>query len=117
MLTIREFISGPALSGEHVMTATKVTPEALAAAFCRELSREITAEQVAEVVTRNAAETNENVCHSHDFCDANEVMLDAWLSLDEDADVSDIIGGDEQHKIWNEAWAIAKAGNFQCSGR
>jgi hypothetical protein len=100
-----------------MMPTTKVTPDALAAAFCRELSKAITAEQLAEVVARNAGESSESVCHSHDFCDANEVMLDAWLSLDPDADVSDITGGDEQHKIWGEAWAIAKAGNFQCSGR
>ena len=34
-----------------------------------------------EVGRRNAVETEQGVCHTHDFCDANEVMLDAGHSL------------------------------------
>ncbi len=32
---------------------------------------------MAEINDRNAAEEDANICHSHDFCDANEYMNEA----------------------------------------
>jgi hypothetical protein len=53
------------------------TAEQLATEFVDELRDQLTPAEFAEVRKRNAAETNPLICHSHDFCDANMVMLDA----------------------------------------
>ncbi len=38
-------------------------------------------EQMHEVRERNEDEENKNICHTHDFCDSNQAMLDALESL------------------------------------
>lgn len=53
----------------------------------------------------NKQEKHLNVCHSHDECDANEVMADAW---------GDVVGADmdpaneRDARRWNAAWAAAR---------
>lgn len=78
----------------------------LAKAFAEKLNEVLTAEQMEQVNDLNAGAryAGLNVCHSHDFCDANQVMLDA---LGEEFDNSD-----EQNKLINEAWEIAKRAEF-----
>ena len=61
-------------------------------------------EQIAEVNRRNAAETNPLICHSHDFCDANQAMIDAAGSP--------FVNTDVQNALINEAWALAKSWGF-----
>jgi hypothetical protein len=80
-----------------------MTHTELAKAFCEELSRNLTPEQLDEVNRLNA-EDSDNICHSHDFCDANQVMLDAMGAEFENTD--------EQNTLINQAWAIAKAAEF-----
>ncbi len=81
----------------------------LAAAFSVGLEEELTADQFDEVLSRNASESDPNICHSHDFCDANEVMAEAFSALD---------GGElnptdeKQAALVNEAWSIAKRSGF-----
>ena len=63
------------------------------------------------IVDRNASEPHPDVCHSHDYCDANVVMMDAFLSLgfecsSEPAEDSGI------GFVWDEAWALAKGAEF-----
>ena len=53
----------------------------LAQAFSARLRTVLTADEMTEVIARNRTETSPNVCHSHDFCDANEVMLDALAEV------------------------------------
>lgn len=53
----------------------------LAQVFSRELKDELYAEEMAEVIARNRTETSPNVCHSHDFCDANMTMQRALAKL------------------------------------
>lgn len=82
----------------------------LAVAFCRQLEHALTPEQMDQVNELNAAETNENICHSHDFTDANQVMLDACI----------VEGWDEYSPNTNakhdslvqQAWDIAKDCEF-----
>ena len=50
----------------------------LADAFCRYMRAGLPVAKMRVMLARNAAETDPNICHSHDFCDANMVMLDAW---------------------------------------
>lgn len=63
--------------------------------FCRALREEIGDEEYAEVLALNAQETDPNVCHSHDYCDANMVMLatvQRVYGLDEESAISVMIG-------------------------
>ena len=57
---------------------------------------------------RNKAETNPGICHSHDFCDSNQAMINALQKHG-----IEFNGQDEaQHELINEAWRIAKAEGF-----
>jgi hypothetical protein len=80
----------------------------LAAAFRREMQKELTREQLIEIDARNAAESNPNVCHSHDLCDANEPMAAAMASLGLEFDASN----QEQVDVINAAWAMVKREGF-----
>lgn len=53
-----------------------------------------------DMVNANQSETDPNICHSHDYVDANQVMIDAIESLDIDIDDIDLA---------NEAWDYAKS--------
>lgn len=71
--------------------------------FLQLLREEITGADYAEACARNAAETSEGICHSHDFCDANMVMLDAMRALGESVDVD----SEADCKRWSAAWDLA----------
>lgn len=79
----------------------------LAKKFVDLLLLELDAKDFIKVLYRNAEPEYESTgsCASHDFCDANMVMLDAWGYLgygefdpNSSADAS----------VWNDAWHIAK---------
>lgn len=57
----------------------------------------------------NKKEESENICHSHDFCDANEALNEAFLSLF-GRDI--VIQSEEDTRLCNEAWNLAKANEF-----
>lgn len=85
----------------------------LARAFVRMLAITLSAEKLAEVVRLNASDPNANhdggVCHSHDFCDANEVMLTAFAEYkgrEPDLD------SDEDMDLCESAWNAAKRAQF-----
>lgn len=86
-------------------------PKTLARAFSYQLRQEIGLIDLMTVIRLNREEENKNICHSHDFCDANMVMLDAGVVLgywtEENFDLDDCSA------IVNDAWAIAKAANFE----
>lgn len=47
------------------------------------------------------------ICASHDFCDANMAMLEAFKQVTgRDPDLAE---SDEDHRLWSEAWRLAKA--------
>jgi hypothetical protein len=86
-----------------------IHPETLAKKFSARLRKVLTPAQVSEAFSRNATETNPGVCHSHDFCDANEVMAQAVLDCGMDYDFL------EQHpQVVDAAWKIAKESGFLC---
>jgi hypothetical protein len=78
----------------------------LAKAFAEELNSVLTAEQMDLVNDRNAFEKDKSVCHSHDVCDANMVMLDAMSLLGIE------IGSEGFDDLFNEAWLIAGSNKF-----
>ncbi len=87
-----------------------VTPLNLANAFSKQLRQNITRSEFSEVIRRNKAQSDPSICHTHDFCDANQVILDAMkvigLSGEYDADDAN------QHALITKAWDTAKAANF-----
>jgi hypothetical protein len=81
----------------------------LAVKFCDVLHEWLTEDELAIVVERNASRDCECVCHSHDFCDANMAMDEAWSRMFQDEiDLSSEIDTD----LWNAAWDLAKKHNF-----
>ena len=63
--------------------------DSLAMEFCDELRATLTPEQMEQAAALNAAETHPNVCHSHDFCDANMVMHEVLVRYGMDATEED----------------------------
>lgn len=84
-------------------------PQDLAYAFARALRAELTEDQMAEAIALNAGEANPSICHSHDFCDANIVMAEAFRAVvGRDIDLQ----SDADCALWGEAWDLAKRGKF-----
>ncbi len=76
----------------------------LAAAFSVGLREELSPWQFEEALRLNGVEADPQVCHSHDFCDANMVMLEALEALGGTFSASD----EQQAALISEAWNIAK---------
>lgn len=84
----------------------------LAQRFSELLKRAI-GQNITDVISRNVMEENRDVCHSHDFCDANEVMLQAWKDCGHDPnDITGETQSDEARRLWQDAWDIAKEYDF-----
>ena len=85
------------------MTYTE-TELALARAFDVELRAEIGADKYADVIRLNRLPQYDCACASHDFCDANMVMLSAYQR----ATGREVPDCDEQTEgdmpVWNYAW-------------
>lgn len=87
------------------------TTEQLAAKFSEVLRRWLKPKQLEKINRLNRHETNKSICHSHDFCDANQAMLDAMEALG----MSDFNPSDESlMELINAAWDMAKAAGFDC---
>lgn len=71
--------------------------------FLRLLREDIGPDNYAEACVRNARETNDSICHSHDFCDANMTMQAAFGAVGRVAEVDD----DADLELWGAAWALA----------
>lgn len=85
----------------------------LAAAFAEVLHEWLTPAQMREVVARN--EHYGNACASHDFCDANMAMDEAFTkAMGREVEWDEENGGltEADTALWNGAWAIAKRMNF-----
>jgi hypothetical protein len=87
---------------------TDLIAQKLAREFCKVFTEWCTPEQLAEVNRRNDAETDDMICHSHDFYDANQAMLDAMEQLSIPYDPSDQSNTD----LIMAAWDMAKAAHF-----
>jgi hypothetical protein len=101
---------------DALMRKWSVTKSALARAFSKQLRLQIGLVGIHKVNERNAANADADTCASHDFCDANMAMLDAWCELTEEdpetVSASDILNDDKNLALWNSAWALAKQRGF-----
>lgn len=79
----------------------------LAAEFSR-LIREGFPEHLVVIRARNRM-LDQHVCATHDFCDANMVMAEAFKNVfGREVDIND----DADTDLWNTAWDLAKAKGF-----
>lgn len=85
------------------------SPRTLARVFTTKVREALSPEQLAAVVVRNIEERWGGVCHSHDFMDANECMLEALESSGYEYDPAD----EAQVNATNIAWDLAKAARFE----
>lgn len=80
----------------------------LAAAFSRIVRRDLSKE-LPQIVARNKMYADD-ICATHDFCDANMLMEEAWLEVvGSEIDLQ----SDAEAKLWSDAWSLAKKGEFK----
>lgn len=83
---------------------------ALAREFGSLIQAAFSVSQFREMVDRNKAEPEDSgVCHTHDYCDSNMVMLEAFQNVFKREPDMD---SDDDLELWNDAWAIAFAADF-----
>jgi len=80
----------------------------------------LTEEEMRIVILRNAVKyKNAGICASHDFCDANMAMGEAFetFGLATTADIEDCDSTEYSiaQDLWNNAWTVAKAVDFDSS--
>ncbi len=100
------------------MTARKPKPaptiaERVAKRFAALMCAQLGAMKLLEIDFRNAVERNPEVCHSHDFIDANVVMYDAMRH----EGVSTWLQDEAAMAIWNNAWNLVKECGFAVMAR
>lgn len=90
---------------------TDSTAQAIARAFADKLRAYLSPDQWQEMRRRNALpEYGGPICASHDFCDANMPMQDAWESImGREFLPDDEPPSDADCALWNRAWEIACA--------
>lgn len=72
----------------------------------------------AKMLADNTAETDPHICHSHDWCDANMAMDEAFRALSIDHEErwgEDWASAEAAGALWNTAWGIARCDHL--SGR
>lgn len=98
--------------------ASEVLPsmEAISVTFSKLLREKLTPEQMDAINASNkAGGYSDSVCASHDHCDANVVMTEAFATFGISQDR--IIDGDgiqsaELLNLWNSAWCLSKKNHF-----
>ena len=80
------------------MQTTKPMHTHLARKFTELLRATLTPSEFAEMADANANETDARVCHSHDYCDANQIMLDAV----------EAVGIEDTDGVLGAAWTYAR---------
>lgn len=96
---------------DPAIAALEAKQEALAKVFADKIAQTHTSEACEQIVRRNRNEEDAGICHSHDFCDANELMMRAYCEVfaitEEEFDMTEEIASNI-----NEAWAIARINEF-----
>ena len=77
--------------------------------FAANIEEQLSADELAEVKRRNAHVYGEGICATHDYCDANMPMAEAFeFIMGREPDVS----ADDDVTLWNAAWERARADHF-----
>ena len=96
---------------DPAIAALEAKQQELARVFADKIAMTHTSEERELIVKRNRDEEDAGICHSHDFCDANELMMIAYCEVfcitEEEFDMTEEIMSNI-----NEAWAIARINEF-----
>lgn len=89
------------------MTRTE-TVSALADRFAATLRKWLSPAEFSEMKALNeTAEYREDICASHNYCDANMAMDAAWReTFGEDAEID--ADDEAQAQLWGDAWDVAR---------
>lgn len=83
--------------------------ESLARKFSAIMRDWLTPQQMAEVIRLNKTEAYLGACATHNYCDSNMAMAEAFESvIGREPDVS----SDSDCDMWNHAWDIAQENEF-----
>lgn len=112
--------------------APEITPAAdvnygytdLAVIFSRRLKEYVGDDNMIEIIRLNEAEKDTSICHCHDFCDGNQIMIDALAEINgyDPDDEKSMESFPFFEQGWNEdksklqliewAWEEARKNNF-----
>ena len=81
----------------------------LAIEFGRVLHSWLDVQEMVEIINRNREQRDDNICHTHDFCDANMAMEEAFQNV---LGRGAVVASWEDNLLWNESWSLAKRYNF-----
>jgi hypothetical protein len=81
----------------------------LAEKFTELLRATLSPAEFAEMADANANETDAGICHSHDYCDANQIMIDAIQALGITNKYCAL------HNMWSDAWTYARLELFDAA--
>ena len=95
------------------ITFTQADVKDIAEKFVLGLQDALTADEFYEVQKLNSEEERPEICHSHDFCDANVVMLEAMESC---GFKTDNFNDERWNLLWNAAWSLAKQTELTLKG-
>jgi hypothetical protein len=92
----------------------------LAKEFCVVIREWMKPDEMQKVIALNRSEENPEICHTHDFYDANMAMDEAGERLglhlcpdeDENGNVVGVGHTEDATNLWCEAWSIAKRAEF-----
>ena len=95
------------------MKKHETTPEQLAAEFSRILNNFLTPDQITEINRLNTTPDYQNgSCATHNFCDPNQAMIDAWEFLT--GEEMELSASDEKMiELTGRAWQIARENGFK----
>lgn len=88
-------------------------PQELSVTFAAKVREWVAPEDVASIDRLNAAESDRNICHSHDYCDTNMAMHESMVQSG--VPENDLLGDTATvaaSTLWNDAWNIAKSRGF-----
>lgn len=83
----------------------------LARDFSQLLKETLSPQELSEVIQLNQSVPIHLGCHSHDFCDPNQVMIEAMAMQNEEFEAENF----EQGCAINRAWDLAKKAGFDAS--
>lgn len=105
--------------GNSYWVWSEATYYQLAVNFCMVLEEWLSKKEIAEIVKRNNKDEDKGICHSHDFCDANQAMIDAFEKLFKREPAIYFYESEEEEKqiaedthLMDLAWSLAKKHNF-----
>jgi hypothetical protein len=84
----------------------------IAAEFCRVLATYLTPVELGKAIAANKLETDANVCHSHDYCDANMAMWEAMVNTGIIDDNGIPEPSTKEQVLWNDSWELAVLAEF-----